>query len=103
MSMTEFETALREQFDTVIALLLRKRRSYGTRNLTRFGGFGIAVRMGDKGDRLATMYQSDKTGSPDGDSMLDAYRDTLGYAVLGILYELGPSGRLADWDPESPF
>jgi hypothetical protein len=85
------ELAFRAQLQGVFAemtdLLVAKRRSYGANNLTRFGGFGIVVRASDKIERLATMYRTNVTSNADGDTMTDAWRDLMGYAVLALLHE----------------
>lgn len=82
-----FREGLQKVFGEMTDLLIAKRRSYGTTNLTRFGGIGIVIRASDKIDRLATMYRNGETESADGDAMEDAWRDLIGYGALGLLHE----------------
>lgn len=81
----ELGEAVTRHFDDMTSLLIAKRRSYGPHNLTRFGPIGIIIRASDKIDRLTTMCQNDTVASADGDTMDDAWRDLIGYAVLGLL------------------
>jgi hypothetical protein len=82
-----FRARLADVSDEMIALLLSKRKSYGPHNLIRFGAMGIVIRASDKIDRLATMLKAGETASDDGDSIEDAFKDLIGYGILGLLYQ----------------
>lgn len=82
-----FERNVRSIFEDMTELLVSKRRSYGPSNLVEDGGYGILIRDSDKTSRLRTMYKSGTYANDDGDSMMDAWRDKLGYATLAILME----------------
>lgn len=84
----QFRKRLMYHFRLMTDLLESKRRSYGTTNLIRFGGIGIVIRASDKIDRLANLYRDGGMVSGDGDSRLDAWRDLIGYGVLGLLHEI---------------
>lgn len=92
----KFEAALRDQFDKMADLLMSKRRSYGRSNLTTFGAIGIIVRASDKIQRLKTMSESGMDRNVDGDSMDDAWRDLIGYGVLGLIYTRLERDRLEE-------
>lgn len=85
----QFRANLKVVFADMTELLVSKRQSYGTTNLTRFGGIGIVIRASDKIDRLATMYRTGERASADGDLMTDAWQDLIGYGALGLLHEQG--------------
>jgi len=85
---TKFERDLETRFAEMTGLLIRKRAAYGTTNLEMFGGMGIVVRANDKVQRLAQMYMRQSEIAGDGELMEDAWRDLLGYAVLGLQMHL---------------
>jgi hypothetical protein len=82
-----FEKRVRTVFEDMAELLVSKRRSYGSSNLDDWGGLGCLIMAQSKLARLKTMYKSGTKANADGDSMFDAWRDLIGYAVLAILYE----------------
>ncbi len=84
-----FEHNLRDAFDEMVELLVKKRKAYGPGNLVQFGSLGIAVRASDKVYRLANLLQSGEKTSADGESIEDAFRDLCGYGILGLLHERG--------------
>lgn len=87
--LAQFEANLRDAFEEMVRLLVAKRRSYGPANLVRFGSAGIVIRAGDKVDRLWRLVQSGSSVSADGDTIDDAFRDLVGYGVLGLLHRQG--------------
>jgi hypothetical protein len=90
MDMDDFRVRVRREFSDMTDLLLRKRQSYGTRNLTRHGTIGILVRMSDKIDRLENMAsRGELSDAGDGEGAIDAWRDIIGYGVLGLLHARG--------------
>jgi hypothetical protein len=84
-----FRDRLDDVAEEMVNLLISKRKSYGLHNLVRFGAIGIVIRASDKVDRLATMLKAGETASADGDSIEDAFKDLVGYGILGLLYHRG--------------
>lgn len=73
------------EFETVLAVLIRKQRDYGHENIRRFGRQGLLVRMHDKIARLENLYtRSDK---PRNESIADNLLDVVGYSAIGIMWE----------------
>jgi hypothetical protein len=93
----QFKRRLSLHFHEIIDLLAAKRQSYGSQNLTMFGGLGIVVRANDKLQRLGQMYQQGEIRNADGDSMEDAWRDLIGYGVLGLIHHLDETGQTPDY------
>ena len=91
-----FRAGLEVQANTIIDLLCAKRASYGPDNLTRFGEFGILVRVGDKLERLAHMHRQGLTDTAVGESLDDAWDDILGYALLRKLVAFTEAVNLED-------
>lgn len=85
-ALDDFEMELRDHFADLVGMLVKKRQSYGPNNLMQFGGLGIVIRANDKIFRLAEMYQQGTERNADGEAMADAWRDLVGYAILGLLY-----------------
>ena len=84
-----FREELTRELTDMVALLMKKRRSYGPHNLVRFGAIGIVIRASDKIDRLANLMKDGTAESADGDTVEDAWRDLIGYGVLGLLRHKG--------------
>lgn len=84
-----YRALLNDEFGRMIDLLCLKRASYGPGNLIRFGAIGIVVRASDKIERLANMHRDGADANPDGDTAEDAWRDLIGYGVLGLLHQKG--------------
>ena len=99
--LNQFKLRLSLHSQEMIDLLTKKRQSYGTNNLTEYGGLGIVIRMSDKVRRLGNMYRFGTTRNADGDSMEDAWRDIIGYGFLGLIHHLDEQGKTpteAEWD-----
>ena len=80
-----FEQQLRDEAETIIELLVAKRKSYGSKNFTEFGDLGVLIRMNDKFKRLIHMQQSNLSTTEVGESVEDAYSDIIGYSLLVLL------------------
>jgi len=65
----------------MVSLLVGKQADYGHDNINRFGMVGLIVRISDKVARLANLYR--KNTSPKNESVLDTWRDLVGYSVIG--------------------
>lgn len=74
-------------WQTVIDTVVSKQRDYGKENITRFGQYGLAVRVHDKLARLEHLLA---TGTaPNHESLGDTVLDLVGYSVLGLLLARG--------------
>lgn len=72
-----------------------KQRDYGPHNLTKFGTFGVVVRMNDKMERITNL--SKKSGGMAGDKSLDAtvnnepiadsFLDLANYALIAYVMQ----------------
>lgn len=69
-----------------VAVLDRKQRDYGSRNISSFGEFGVLVRMTDKMERLKNLWKMEK---PKNESVEDSYLDLSNYALIAILVRRG--------------
>jgi hypothetical protein len=68
------------------ALLLKKHKDYGPKNISGSPGGalnGLRVRMHDKLARLNNLYESGAT--PENESLEDTFIDLLNYSVIGLL------------------
>lgn len=73
------------EFETVLAVLIRKQRDYGHENIRRFGRQGLLVRMHDKIARLENLYT--RSEKPRNESIADNLLDVVGYSAIGIMWE----------------
>lgn len=65
----------------ILDLLCEKQRAYSHGNITRFGMWGIIVRMSDKVERYTNLVTNDLDPSND-ESLTDTLIDMVGYAVI---------------------
>lgn len=72
---------LNQQWDsqTMLDLLVGKQHDYGHGNILAFKEIGLIVRLSDKVARLKNLQHS---SNPRFESLLDTYRDILGYCVI---------------------
>lgn len=73
-------------------LLVSKQNDYGHGNILKFGMIGVVVRSTDKIERIKNLMKS--KASPRNESLLDSFRDIIGYAVIARMlkaetFELG--------------
>lgn len=73
--------------EEVAAILARKQNDYGSYNISRFGLYGLLVRMHDKIARIENL--TSKGINPENESLRDNYTDVIGYAAIGIMLEQG--------------
>jgi hypothetical protein len=91
---------------SLVDLWCSKQADYGHGNITRFGDLGVIVRMSDKVERLKNL---DKTGAAaNNESVMDSWRDLLGYAVIGMmlemdLFHLPLVDTLGEWEWSAPW
>ncbi len=64
------------------ALCERKNAAYGDRNLTRFGAFGVMVRMMDKMERLINLVRPVGIERAGDEAAKDTARDMANYATI---------------------
>ena len=71
----------------MLELLCSKQHDYGHGNILSFGTVGVAVRMSDKVARLANLTSKDVDAV--NESLLDTWRDIVGYAVIAGMLLVG--------------
>lgn len=72
-------------YDEVHAVVCRKQRDYGHKNISRFGRQGLMVRLHDKVARLENLVGSSRV--PSNESVEDNVLDLVGYACIGMMWE----------------
>lgn len=71
----------------ILETLIRKQFDYGHHNISRFGRYGLIVRVHDKIARLNNLVT--RGDNPKNESILDTYTDIVGYSAIGIMWERG--------------
>lgn len=71
----------------MLDLLVSKQKDYGVRNIEAFGHIGIVVRLSDKVARIENLMKREIT--PTNESLLDSFRDVVGYCVVARLWSEG--------------
>ena len=74
-------------FTDVVHTVISKQRDYGKENITRFGQFGLIVRVHDKLARLEHLLANGS--EPNHESRADTVLDLIGYSILGIVLARG--------------
>ncbi len=74
-------------YSEVHAVVCRKQRDYGHKNISRFGRQGLMVRLHDKVARLENLLGSSRV--PNNESIEDNVLDLVGYACIGMMWERG--------------
>lgn len=88
-----FEEALASKFDEAEALLIKKHKDYGPKNISESPGGalnGLRVRMHDKLARINHLYDSGV--APQNESLRDSFVDMANYAIIALMVLDG------DWD-----
>lgn len=71
----------------LIDLLAAKHHDYGSDNINEFGIMGILMRISDKLARLENLNRNG--ANPHNESIIDSYKDIIGYCVIGIMLHAG--------------
>ena len=90
-----FDVLVREVAEHNVALLLRKHKDYGPRNIGDSPGGalnGLRVRMHDKLARINHLIDSGAT--PENEALVDSFQDLANYALIAQLVLQG------DWPKE---
>ena len=74
-------------YSEVHAVVCRKQRDYGHKNISRFGRQGLMVRLHDKVARLENLLGSSRV--PNNESIEDNVLDLVGYSCIGMMWEQG--------------
>ena len=69
-----------------LAVLDKKQRDYGSRNISEFGEIGILMRVWDKICRLKNLMGKE---NPKNESIDDSWLDMANYAIIAILVRRG--------------
>ena len=70
---------------TCISTLIRKQHDYGHENISRFGRYGLLVRVHDKIARLENLISKEQSAK--NESLCDTYIDIVGYSAIGVMWE----------------
>lgn len=81
----EYEKVIKE----IEELSKIKNKDYGCNSLTRFGNYGILVRISDKLDRLKTLYENGNRRHVKDETIQDTIKDVVNYAIYMLLQERG--------------
>lgn len=73
------------EYSDVHAVVCRKQRDYGHKNISRFGRQGLMVRLHDKVARLENLISASR--EPNNESIEDNVLDLVGYACIGMMWE----------------
>lgn len=90
-------------------LLCRKQSDYGHGNILKFGQMGVMVRASDKAERLNNLVMRDDGGSlslrparsPANESLMDAFFDIVGYAVIARMLKAETFELTLEASPET--
>ena len=81
-----FEDSLASKFDEAEALLIKKHKDYGPKNISESPGGalnGLRVRMHDKLARINHLY--DSGAAPENESLRDSFIDMANYAIIALM------------------
>jgi hypothetical protein len=82
----DFEQAMQAHFDTCAALLLKKHKDYGPKNIAQAPGGalnGLRVRMHDKMARINHLI--DQGATPENESLQDSFTDLANYSIIALM------------------
>jgi hypothetical protein len=79
-----YHEALGDQLGELSEMLMRKHLDYGSKNLERFGLYGILIRMSDKMERLFNLQQLRRDPEVE-ETIEDTLDDIAGYAIQARL------------------
>jgi hypothetical protein len=83
-------------WDGIKEILVNKQIAYGSGNIGKFGGLGLAVRMSDKASRLSNLSMDKNHGAIKTDESIDdTLTDIIGYALL---YKMFLAGKLGEFE-----
>jgi len=78
------EKAFREAQDRAFELFLERHAKYGAHNISRFGFFGVVVRMSDKLERLIRA-SANKAKHFNDETVEDTLLDISNYALIALV------------------
>jgi hypothetical protein len=85
---TDFEIAIWEEVEELVALLISKHKDYGPKNISNAPGGainGLRVRIHDKTARINNLYDSIRDMAPEHESFEDSFKDLANYAIIALL------------------
>lgn len=85
-NLQEFAKTVQDYFDVNAALLVKKHRDYGPKNIAQSPGGalnGLRVRMHDKMARINHLI--DSGNDPENESLRDSFLDLANYAVIALM------------------
>jgi hypothetical protein len=81
-----FNQVANEKAGVIAETLVAKQNDYGKNNILKCpvgAEMGLIVRLSDKLNRLANLYQSGQ--EPNNESLLDTWLDICGYGLIGMM------------------
>ncbi len=81
-----FEREAETYYDAALAVLVKKHRDYGPKNISMSPGGplnGLRVRMYDKLARINNLIESGS--APENEAMADSFLDLANYAIIGMM------------------
>jgi hypothetical protein len=82
----KFEADVLKQTETLAALLIKKQKDYGPKNISQSPGGpinGLRVRMFDKLARINNLYETGAT--PENESLRDSFMDIANYGIIAMM------------------
>jgi hypothetical protein len=86
LQLEEFARIVQSYVDSNAALLVRKQRDYGSKNISQSPGGalnGLRVRMHDKLARINNLIDSGR--EPENESLRDSFIDLANYATIALM------------------
>jgi len=84
---TNFEEAIDLVLKELKDLLILKQKSYGHKNITDFGKFGVLVRVNDKISRLKNLHQKKIKNPLEDETIIDTWKDLGCYSIIWLLLD----------------
>jgi hypothetical protein len=82
----KFEAHVLKHTETLAALLIKKQKDYGPKNISQSPGGpinGLRVRMFDKLARINNLYETGAT--PENESLRDSFMDIANYGIIALM------------------
>lgn len=85
----ELEQHMAKLMEEVFITFKKKQASYGSGNISKFGEYGVLVRMHDKMERLKNLVINHKDNPLQDETTDDTYLDLADYALIAVLVRRG--------------
>ena len=101
MNLDKFEKDASEIYAEALAVLVKKQKDYGPKNISSAPGGplnGLRVRMHDKLSRINHLL--DNGADPENEALIDSFLDMMNYAAIGQMVLQGKWADSNKTDPE---